>query len=52
MICNVTTKMSLTVEAGDLDDAEELLLDLMAEVGEHPQILSEPDPQVRASRAG
>lgn len=48
MISEVTSTFTVTVEAHTLDDAEELVADLIAQIEFHPQVLSEVDPKVRA----
>lgn len=50
MICEVSTRMTITIEAHTLDDAEELLMDLLTGIEDHPQVLSSVDPSVRAHR--
>lgn len=50
MICEVTTRCVFTIEHQSLDDAEELIADLIVALGDHPQMLSDPDPLVRAHR--
>lgn len=48
MIAEVTTRCTFVLEAPDLDAAEELIGDLICGLGEHPSLLADPDPSVRA----
>lgn len=51
-IFNAAVNVSFLVEHSDADAVQELVADMIVDLGEHPAMLSDVDPQVRVSRVG
>lgn len=51
-IFNAAVNVSFLVEHSDADAVEELVGDMIVDMGEHPAMLADVDPMIRVSRVG